>query len=106
MEPGESAKEACIREVVEETGLSVRITKLVGIYTNPNRLLTYRDGNKFRLVSINYEAEVIGGELTLSNETTAYGYYSREEMNKLDMLEIHIERIDDAFMNQVAAFSR
>ena len=33
MEPGESASEACAREVLEETGLTVTPTKLVGVYT-------------------------------------------------------------------------
>jgi ADP-ribose pyrophosphatase YjhB (NUDIX family) len=106
MEPGESAEEACAREVIEETGLLVKITRLIGIYTNPNRLLTYPDGNKFHLVALHFEAEVIGGELSISNETTAYGYYSRAEIDNLEMLKIHIERIDDAITNQAQAFIR
>jgi ADP-ribose pyrophosphatase YjhB (NUDIX family) len=106
MEPGESAEEACAREVIEETGLSVIIKRLIGIYTNPNRLLTYPDGKKFHLVALHFEAEIIGGELSLSNETTAYGYYSRTEIANLVMLKIHIERIDDAITNQTQAFIR
>ncbi|MBT97276.1 MAG: NUDIX hydrolase, partial [Dehalococcoidia bacterium] len=30
MEPGESAEETCVRETLEETGLQVRVTRLVG----------------------------------------------------------------------------
>jgi len=106
MEPGESAEEACIREVLEETGLSVKVKKIIGVYTNPNRLLTYPDGNKFHLVAISFEAEILSGILSLSNETTAFGYFSRAEINALDMLEIHIERIDDAIINEPYAFMR
>lgn len=42
MESGESAAEACEREVLEETGLTVRVTRLVGVYSNPDQLVTLR----------------------------------------------------------------
>ncbi|MBN2085142.1 MAG: NUDIX domain-containing protein [Anaerolineales bacterium] len=106
MEPGESAVEACIREVKEETGLSVRVKRLVGIYTNPNRLLEYPDGNKFHLVALHFEAEVTGGELSISAETTDFGYFTLLEINAMDMLEIHRERIEDAVTGQIPAFMR
>jgi ADP-ribose pyrophosphatase YjhB (NUDIX family) len=106
MEAGESAVEACVREVKEETGLDVRIRRLVGIYTDPNRLLEYPDGNKFHLVALHFEAEVTGGELTLSDETTAYGYFTIPEIAEMDMLEIHRERIADAAAERVPAFMR
>src|SRR5688572_4881264 len=69
MEAGESAAETCQREVWEETGLHVQVGRLIGVYTNPHRLLEYADGNRFHLVSFSFEAEVLHGELALSNET-------------------------------------
>ena len=106
MEVGESAAETCQREVWEETGLHVRIGRLIGIYTNPDRLLEYGDGNRFHLVSFSFEAEVLHGELALSNETTEFGYYSPDEIKQLDLMEHHRERITDAFAAQEAAFIR
>ncbi|HIM37825.1 MAG TPA: NUDIX domain-containing protein, partial [Dehalococcoidia bacterium] len=73
MDPGESAAEACAREVVEETGLIVRVGKLVGVYTTPNMVIVYADGNRIQPVAFSFEAEEIGGELGLSDETTEYG---------------------------------
>ena len=35
MEPGESVREAAVREVREETGMDCEITGLVGVYSNP-----------------------------------------------------------------------
>ena len=39
MDPGESASETCIREVMEETGLQVQVTRLIGVYTTPDMLI-------------------------------------------------------------------
>jgi len=106
MDAGESAAERCVREVWEETGLQVEILRLIGIYTSPHRITEYRDGERWQFVSFCFEATITGGELGLSNETTAYGYYARNELDQLDLMEHHIERIDDAFAKQAAAFMR
>jgi len=106
LEAGESALETCVREVQEETGLSVQVKRLIGIYTNPHRLLEYPDGSRFHLVALSFEAERVGGELTTSDETTEFGYFSLPEIYELDMLQIHIERIEDAYKVQPQAFMR
>lgn len=106
MEAGESASEACIREVKEETGLSVNVTRLVGIYTSPNRLIEYPDGNKFHPVALHFEAEIVEGKLTTSDETTGFGYYSLPEIYELDMMQPHVERIEDTFKEQAQAFMK
>ena len=76
MEAGESAAEACEREVFEETGLSVRVTHLVGVYSDPDQLVIYPDGNKVHIVVLNFEAEIHAGEPRLSDETTDFGFFS------------------------------
>jgi 8-oxo-dGTP diphosphatase len=37
VEYGERAEEAIVREVREETGLDVRVSKLIGVYSDPRR---------------------------------------------------------------------
>jgi 8-oxo-dGTP pyrophosphatase MutT (NUDIX family) len=106
MEPGESAAEACAREVLEETGLEVRVRRLIGIYTSPHRLIEYADGNHFQVVGLSFEAEPVGGSLTVSDETTDYGYFSPHEIEEMDVFEHHRERIEDAFNKETAAFVR
>jgi 8-oxo-dGTP pyrophosphatase MutT (NUDIX family) len=106
MEPGESAAEACEREVLEETGLRVNATRLIGIYTSPDMVLEYADGNRFQIVAMSFEAEIIGGELSLSSETTEFGFYTPEQIESMDLVEHHVQRIDDALANQPEAFVR
>ena len=102
VESGESVAEACEREVWEETGLKVRVTRLVGTYSNPDQLVVYPDGNKVFIVALNFEAEIIEGELGLSNETTAYGYFSLQEMESMPMLGQHKSRVEDALLGGAA----
>ena len=106
MDPGESASETCVREVLEETGLDVRVTRLVGVYTSPNLIVEYAGGNRVQPVAFSFEAEVIGGELGLSEETTEFGYFTLEEMETIDLMEHHKERIQDSIENRVASVFR
>lgn len=103
VESGESVAEACEREVVEETGLKVRVKRLVGVYSHSDQLVVYADGNKAYIVALHFEAEVLGGKLSLSNETTDFGYFTLEEIEGLEMLGRHKERIIDTLENRVAA---
>ena len=104
VDPGETVEEACIREIDEETGLKARVNRLLGIYSDPNKLVEYPDGNKAHIVALSFEAEIIGGKLGLSNETTDFGYFTLTEIEKMDMLLNHTERIRDAFKDQLTPF--
>ncbi|KXK14619.1 MAG: NUDIX hydrolase [Chloroflexi bacterium OLB14] len=98
MESGESVSEACEREVLEETNLKVKAKRLIGVYSNPDQLVIYNDGTKVFMVVLSFEAEVISGELSLSNETTAFGYFSLAEMASMPMHGEHKARVEDAFL--------
>jgi 8-oxo-dGTP pyrophosphatase MutT (NUDIX family) len=102
MESGETLEECCQREVWEETGLHVRITRLVGIYSNRDQLVVYRDGNQAQIVVVSFEAEITGGEPGLSDETTAFGYFALDEIESLPMHGRHAERVVDALKNKIA----
>lgn len=104
MESGESAAEACEREVFEETGLSVRVKRLVGVYSHPDQLTVYSETDKFQIVALHFEAEIIGGQLGLSDETSDFGYFTMKEVEGLEMLGRHKERIEDTLANQRGAF--
>ena len=106
MDPGESAAECCAREVLEETGLVVSVGRLLGVYSSPHRILEYADGNRRQGFTRSFEAEIIGGELGLSDETTAFGFFSPKQMESMDVMESSSDRVEDAFAGQEAAFVR
>jgi ADP-ribose pyrophosphatase YjhB (NUDIX family) len=99
VESGESVAEACEREVFEETGLRVRVKRLIGVYSHPDQLVIYPDGNKAFIVALHFEAEITGGELGLSNETTDFGYFTMDQIEGMDLIGRHEERILDTLGN-------
>ena len=104
VDPGESVEETILREVQEETGLTVRMLRLTGVYSDPDWLVVYNEETAVQIVALNFEVEIISGEPGLSNETTDWGYFSLAEMEALDMLLNHRVRIHDTFRGQIAAF--
>ena len=103
MEPGESVVEACRREVHEETGLAVRVIRLVGVYSNSDLLTVYPDGNKVQLVALCFEAEIASGAPGLSNEVLEIGFFSLADMVTMPMFGRHKERVEDALRGEASA---
>ena len=106
MEAGESVEECCRREVLEETGLEVRLKRLVGVYSNRDQLVIYPDGNKAQIVVLSFEAEIIRGEPRLSDEVTDWGFFGLSEIRSMPMHGRHQERVEDALLNQVSPLLR
>jgi 8-oxo-dGTP diphosphatase len=58
----ETVEECVLRETREETGYTVKITGLVGIYSSPNR------DPRFRAIAIAYKGSIVEGTLHGSGE--------------------------------------
>jgi 8-oxo-dGTP pyrophosphatase MutT (NUDIX family) len=103
---GESVAEGCAREVWEETGLRVRVIHLTGVYSDPHHVVVYPDGNQAHIVVLNFEVELLSGELNLSNETTGLRWFPVCEAMDMDLFHNHVERIRGALAGEDAAFIR
>ena len=104
---GESVESAVTREVLEETGLRVRIKRLIGIYSDPDHysIAVYPNGESVHYVTTVFECERLEGELRISPESTDIGYFKARELPE-DMLIAHEVRVRDALANQPTPFIR
>ncbi|GJF07282.1 NUDIX domain-containing protein [Pseudonocardia sp. D17] len=59
-DPGERITDTAVREVREETGIGVRITGLVGTYTDPRHVMAYDDGEVRQQFSLCFRAVPLG----------------------------------------------
>jgi 8-oxo-dGTP pyrophosphatase MutT (NUDIX family) len=79
IEPGESILQTALREAKEETGLTITLTRLLGVYSGPEyRIVTFPD-NVAQLVDILLEAVIVAGELVCSSESTELRFFHPED---------------------------
>ena len=64
VEYGETVEAALQREVIEETGLVVKIKSLVDVYSDPDR------DPRGHVVSVAFAADIVGGTLTAGSDAS------------------------------------
>jgi 8-oxo-dGTP pyrophosphatase MutT (NUDIX family) len=106
VEIGESVAEAVVREVHEETGLTVRPRRIIGVYSDPTfQVVRYPDGNVWHYVNVCFECVGQKGELTTCDETLALEYFAMGRLPRT-LLPNHRIRIRDARARRAAAVIR
>jgi ADP-ribose pyrophosphatase YjhB (NUDIX family) len=85
MEVGESIRETIVREVKEETGLDIEPESIVGVYSNPQHVVEYGDGEVRQQFSICFACKVFGGRLAAGDESRQVGFYSPAEIEAMPM---------------------
>lgn len=96
LEYGESLEECLIREIKEETGLDIRIKGIQNIYSNPNILIEYANGEVRQEFTTVYKAEKISGELKIDDESKDIQWiplYEALDLNMAESQRIRIENI-------------
>lgn len=106
VEIGESVSTAIIREVQEETGLTVQIERLVGVYSNPRfQVVRYADGNVVHYINTLFACRVVGGTLQTCEETLDLQFFDPTRLPE-GMLVSHLIRVQDAVANRPEGFIR
>ncbi len=83
---GESAVEAVVREVAEEAGVSVRVTGLAGVYTDPGHVMAYPTGEVRQQFAVCFHAWPLQGNPRPDrHETTEARWTEVEHLTKLQM---------------------
>lgn len=80
VEPGETLEEACAREVLEETGLTVRVGQELWCVRLPAG-----DGREYEVHD--FAATVAGGSLAAGDDADDVGWFSAAEIDALSMVD-------------------
>jgi len=82
LECGETLREAAVREALEETGLVVEVSDMLGVYERVIR----NDGRvRYHYVLIDFLCHPVGGELKAGSDAAEAGWFAREELPALKL---------------------
>ncbi len=87
---GERVEDAAVREASEETSLEVELTKLVGVYSDPDR------DPRGHTVSITYTARIIGGQLRSDSDAKDVKFVDISELKDMDLAFDHNMILEDS----------
>lgn len=90
---GESPSEAAVRETLEETKLQVAPTRLLGLYDNRR----IDPGAPVQTFCSVFEAEVTGGSMAVTLETTDIAWFNVEQARQLSLFRGHKVKVFDVF---------
>lgn len=116
VEVGESVADAARREVAEETGWSVEIGGLIGVYSDPRtQVVDYGQtkgpgpnggDRRVQVVNLCFHAEaLVEGELTTPDETLEMGFFAADAL-PTPFVPIHAIRIEDGLAKRAEAAIR
>jgi ADP-ribose pyrophosphatase YjhB (NUDIX family) len=95
MEIGETFAASLLREVKEETGFNVTVDRIVGIYSDPQHVFAYDDGEIRQQFNICCACTVESGSIEVSSESTAVEFFHVSDIEALAMHETIRIRIRD-----------
>lgn len=101
IELGESALEALVREFYEETGIEVRVEKLLNVYAKYSD--SYPNADESQVLTILYlvsSKTSISTNFFTSDETLELGFFDHRDIQNITIVnQQHLDMIEDFFEN-------
>jgi 8-oxo-dGTP diphosphatase len=102
LELGETLEQGVIRELLEETGLEVRIMGMVEIFERifsdfPARYLDGKERPRYHYVIVDYLCEKLSGEPRAGGDALDVAYSSEDELGRFQLTETALRVLHKAF---------
>jgi len=85
MDISETITQCAEREVKEETGLTVTAYHLVGVYSDPDHVFAYSDGEVRQEFSVCFACRILGGDIARSDESLEVKVWPVQSLDNLDI---------------------
>ena len=103
-EIGETISHTVVREVHEETGITVRVTGLIGVYSDPAHVIAFSDGEVRQEFSLCFRARPIAGRLRTSSESKEVLWVKPAGLNDLNIHPSIRLRIQHGYEHRIEPF--
>ncbi len=103
-ELGESMTATAVRETEEETGVTIEVTGLIGIYSNPEHVVAFTDGEIRQEFSICFRGKAVAGHPRPSDESSEALWVERDRIAALDVHPSIRLRIEHGYANRTQPY--
>jgi 8-oxo-dGTP pyrophosphatase MutT (NUDIX family) len=94
-EIGETPTECAIRETAEETGVTVEVTGLLGIYSDPAHVVAYADGEIRQEYEVIMTGRPVAGEPAANDEASDVAWIAPADLDAYDIHPTQLRQIRD-----------
>ncbi|MGB8944952.1 MAG: NUDIX domain-containing protein [Streptomyces sp.] len=82
---GETPAQCAVRECEEETGIVAEVTGFLGVYSNPEHIVAYTDGEVRQQFEVVYLGRAVGGKPTINEEADGVRWIHPSGLADLDI---------------------
>lgn len=94
MELGETPSQCAIRETREETGIMVRVTGLLGVFSDPAHIVAYGDGEIRQEYEVILLAQPVHGSPAINDEASDVRWVTIGDLGNLDIHPTQLRQLN------------